>query len=283
MTFFFASISADRRRFLNSVTVLVKFHSSEGQRLPIGTSVSLTITLRRTVSIDTIFFETYTPSCWPTSVRPWAPRLNGAMPPKLVSSLWSVLTPARMSQRTSRLSIAATFTATSKPLFSTAPMLASGFALKPSDGGIGFARIRSVVFLLKYVTSAETRLCQNPASSPASNSVPLSGLRFALPGLPSTAPAYSVVPIRYGAAESVVSAAPGPGDRPVVPHEARRRSVLTYFENRSKNFSSPIAQLNPTFGSTNDGASVPNDEFLSIRTPSCRNRLFSQPTCSWLR
>src|SRR5512141_2428117 len=135
-------------------------------------------------------------------------------------------------------------------------MFASGLLLKPSDGGIGRAMIRSLVFLLKYVTSADRRLLKKPASRPASNSTPRSGFRFALPGLPGMAPAAVVPAMLYAADTSVVSASPGLGERPVVPYAARRRSVLTYFANRSKNRSSEIAQLPPIFGSTMAGADV---------------------------
>ena len=152
--------------------------------------------------------------------------------------------------------------------------------LNPSDGGIGWAMIRSFVVLSKYVSSADTRLLKKPASTPASNSMPRSGLRLALPGLPGMAPAAVVPVMLYAAATSVVSASPGFGDRPVVPYAARTRSVFTHRVNGSKNFSSEIAQLPPTLGSTNAGAVAPNDEFLSMRTPTCRKRLFELPTCN---
>ena len=274
---------AETRKFLNSVTVLVRFHSSVGHRLPIGVSASWTITLLLATSIDLIFFETKTPSCSPTMVRPAPPRLNGSTVPRLVSSLCSVLTPARTDHCTSRNRSASRFSASSRPLFSTDPMLSSGLLLKPSDGGMGLAMIRSFVVLRKYVSSAERRLSKNPASRPASNSSPRSGLRSALPGLPGMAPAPVVPVMLYEAATSVVSASPGLGERPVVPYAARRRSVFSHRAYRSKNFSSEIAQLAPIFGSTNAGDAVPNDEFLSMRTPSWTNRLFELPICSCVR
>src|SRR5581483_1134935 len=149
-------------------------------------------------------------------------------------------------------------------------------------GGIGLAMIRSLVVLRKYVSSVERRSLRKPASNPASNSVPFSGFRFWLPGLPGMAPALVVPPtMLYGAATSVVSASPGLGERPVVPHAARKRSVFTYFVQRSKNRSSEMDQLTPTLGRTKAGAAVPNDEFLSMRTPSWRNRLLALPSWSW--
>ena len=51
------------RRLLISVNVLVRFHSNVGSRLPIGTSVSDTVTLLFAMSIDWIFFDMKTPSC----------------------------------------------------------------------------------------------------------------------------------------------------------------------------------------------------------------------------
>ena len=42
-------------------------------------------------------------------------------------------------------------------------------------------------------------------------------------------------------------------------------------------------QLPPIFGSTMDGAEAPNDEFLSMRTPTCTKRLFSWPIWIWPR
>jgi len=95
--------------------------------------------------------------------------------------------------------------------------LANGLDEKPRDGGIGRAMIRSFVVLLKYVSSADTRLLKNPASRPASNSVPRSGLRSALPGLPRMAPAVVLPVMLNGDATSVVRASPGLGERPVVP------------------------------------------------------------------
>src|SRR4051812_30035917 len=113
-------------------------------------------------------------------------------------------------------------------------------------------------------------------SAPASNSLPRSGLSESLPGLPGMAPELADAPglMAYAAATRVVSASPGFGERPVVPYAARTRIVGMYAVSGAKNFSSDTVHVAPIFGSTNAGAELPNDEFLSTRTPTCTNARF---------
>src|ERR1700722_9479678 len=72
------------------------------------------------------------------------------------------------------------------------------------------------------------RSLRNPKSAPPSNSVPRSGLRFGLPGLKGTTPGPTPpLGVTYEVGAFVASAAPGAGERPVVPYAARRRIVET--------------------------------------------------------
>ena len=105
------------------------------------------------------------------------------MLPRLTSLLLSVFAVNPMSQVTFFCAIGAPCTPTSIPLLSTLPALMNGFSVKASDGARGFRSNRSDVFLSKYVSSTPTRSWKKPASNPASNSVPRSGLRFGFPGL----------------------------------------------------------------------------------------------------
>src|SRR5262245_44626512 len=213
------------------------------------------------VSTLTLLYVRHAPICHPVCTRFRMP--NGGMLsvpwPMSVTSLCSVFAPRRTSQdRLGR------FTGTacaeiSKPRLTSLPMLMKGnppiglpaagpFCVYPEEGGSGCCSNRSLLSLLKYVSSTPIRSFMKPASKPASNSEPRSNRRLGLPGLSGTAPGETPLASRYGSDCNVVSDAPAWGMRPVCPYAARNRSVFT--APTCQNGSSLVTHDRPTLGRT---------------------------------
>ena len=150
-------------------------------------------------------------------------------------------------------------------------MFANGFARKPSDGGSGRASSRSLVVLLKYVSSTlDAVVPERAASMPASNSVPRSALERVVARVVRDGTGSRCAPVMAnGAAENVVSDAPGFGR---AARGAPRRAQADLREEAQRaarrTRSSEITHDAPTFGQEERRASrrSPNDEFWSIRS-----------------